>query len=154
MNNFWPCNTPPAQPGGARFRYVFAPVDRHSPQSASRFGAEARLGALAQETSLLDRFPAGRTPRFTEGRLPTLGSPPDCRLTLHSPREDHLTVRLANLRADDNEVTLHIPDGYRPTASGAFQPGPDGTLRLRLPRFGWTELPLRREPAGPGAATG
>ncbi|MDJ1134671.1 hypothetical protein [Streptomyces iconiensis] len=142
MNNFWPCNTPPAQPGPVRFRYVFAPVPRHTPEAASRFGAESRLGALAHEVTLLDHFPEGRAPRFAEGSLLNLGSLSDCRVTLYSSGEGRLTLSLVNLRADDNDIALRLPDGYRPLATGAPQPDNTGTLRIRLPRFSLTELPL------------
>lgn len=155
MNNFWPCNTPPAQPGPVSLRYVFAPVARHVPEAASRFGAEARLGALAQETSLLDRFPEGRAPRFAEGTLLDLGSLPDCRVHLSSAGQDGLMLRLANLRAEDNEIVLRLPDGHRPPAAGgAPQPGADGSLRVRLPRYGVTELPLTADGQGQGQGQG
>ncbi|RFU87299.1 hypothetical protein DY218_08075 [Streptomyces triticagri] len=145
MNNFWPCNTPPAQPGPVRFRYVFAPLARHIPEAASRFGAEARLGALAQETTLLDRFPEGRSPRFAEGTLlDGLGSLPDCRVGLSAAGEGRFTLRLANLRADENAVVLRLPYGYRPSDPGAPRPEDDGTLRVRLPRYGVVELQLTR----------
>ncbi|RII09252.1 Mannosylglycerate hydrolase [Streptomyces sp. YIM 130001] len=150
MNNFWPCNTAPAQPGPVRFRYVFAPVARHVPEAASRFGAEARLGALAQETTLLDRFPEGRPPRSAEGTLPGLGALADCRIGVSAPAEGRLTLRLANLRADENEVAIQLPYGYRPLTLDAARtdtprPDADGTLRVRLPRYGLTELHLACE---------
>ncbi|WP_019547892.1 hypothetical protein [Streptomyces sulphureus] len=156
MNNFWPCNTPPAQPGPVHFRYVFAPVAQHLPEAASRFGAEARLGALAQETSLLDRFPEGRAPHFTEGTLPGPGSPADCRVGLSSAGEGRLMLRLANLRAEENGVVLQLPYGYRPSRPDAPQPDTEGNLRIRLARYGVAELPLdsASAPAVPPEAGG
>uniref|UniRef100_A0AAU3H541 Alpha-mannosidase n=1 Tax=Streptomyces sp. NBC_01401 TaxID=2903854 RepID=A0AAU3H541_9ACTN len=144
MNNFWPCNTPPTQPGRVRFRYVFAAVDRHEPASASRFGAEARLGALAQEVTPLDRFTAARRPRFEEGRLLDLGDVPDCRVFL-AGEEEGLTLRIANLRADENrDVVLRVPDGFRAVEPAGAVSSADGRLRPRLSGFGVTELFLRR----------
>ncbi|WP_369211264.1 hypothetical protein [Streptomyces flavofungini] len=143
MNNFWPCNTPPAQPGRLRFRYAFAPAAQHSSEAASRFGAEARLGALAQETSLLDRFPEGRPPHYAEGTLLNLGTGPDCRMSLSCDDEDRLTLRLANLKAEAQEVSLRLPDGHRPSIPTAdMKADPEGNLHLLLPRYGVAELLL------------
>ncbi|MET9352684.1 hypothetical protein ABZY14_06625 [Streptomyces sp. NPDC006617] len=143
MNNFWPCNTPPTQPGRVRFRYVFAAVDRHEPASASRFGARARFGALAQEVTPLDRFTETRQPRFAQGTLLDLGDMPDCRVFL-TGEEDGLTLRLANLRAGGNrDIALRVPDGYRAVESAGAVPSADGRLRPRLNGFGVTELFLR-----------
>ncbi|MEV0849816.1 hypothetical protein AB0J21_28740 [Streptomyces sp. NPDC049954] len=146
MNNFWPCNTPPAQSGPVRLRYVFAPVAGHDPEAASRFGAEARLGALAQETGPLDRFPAGREPRFAEGRLLDLGELPGCRVALSAGARGRLLVRLANLRAEDHEVVLRLPDGWWPVGGADAPAGKEGALRVRLPRFGLAQVLLD----GPG----
>ncbi|MFC8570172.1 hypothetical protein ACFUIW_30905 [Streptomyces sp. NPDC057245] len=144
MNNFWPCNTPPAQPGRVRFRYVFAAVGRHEPAAASRFGAQARLGALAQEVTPLDRFTGTRRPGFARGALLDLGDVPDCRVFL-SGDEDGLTVRIANLRAGENrDVALRVPDGFRVVESAGAVPSADGRIRPRLSGFGMTELFLRR----------
>lgn len=118
MNNFWPCNTPPAQPGRVRLRYVFAAVDRHEPAAASRFGAQARLGALAQEVTPLDRFTGTRRPRLAGGALLDMGDVPDCRVFL-SGEDDGLTVRIASLRAGENrDVALRVPDGFRVESVG------------------------------------
>lgn len=105
LNNFWPCNTAPMQPGPVRFRYVFTPVAEVDPIRDSRFGAEARLGALASEVTALDRFPGGRSPRYQEGTV--LPAAPDgCRMTLAVAEDGHLAVRLVNQSDTDRMAEL------------------------------------------------
>ncbi|WP_399880313.1 hypothetical protein ACGH7X_00810 [Streptomyces sp. BBFR51] len=143
MNNFWPCNTPPTQSGRVRFRYVFAAIDRHVPETASRFGAQARLGALAHEVTPLDRFTETRQPRFAEGALLDLGDVPDCRVSL-TGEEDRLVLRIANLRAVENhDIALRVPDGFRSVEGDVATPAADGRLRPRLGPFGAVELLLK-----------
>lgn len=44
-NNYWPCNTPPAQQGRLQLRYRFSPAGDFEPAAATRFGRVARTAA-------------------------------------------------------------------------------------------------------------
>ena len=143
MNNFWPCNTPATQQGRVGFRYVFGAAPRHSSAAASRFGAEARLGALASEVTMLDRFSEGRPARFLEGSLLDLGTPADCRVAFATAADGGLRIRLSNLSEEATDVRLRVPDGYRATDSGSSAPD-EGGSPVRLAPFGMSESMLVR----------
>ncbi|MCD0483572.1 hypothetical protein LO771_14510 [Streptacidiphilus sp. ASG 303] len=148
-NNFWPCNTPPVQPGPARFRFVFAPVAAHDPAAASRFGALARLGALTGEVTPLDRFTAGRPPRYAEGTVLDLRAAPHCRVSLARTAEDRMRVQVVNLLPEPVRTTVPLPAGWvaEDTAmdtAGDTPAAPDGAVPVALAPYGLADLDLRR----------
>lgn len=107
---------------------VFAAVGRRAPEAASRFGAQARLGALAHEVTPLDRFTGTRRPRFTGGTLLDLGDVPDCRIFL-TGEEDRLVLRIAYLRAEENrDIVIRLPRGLRAVGTGGVPPSADGAI--------------------------
>ncbi|MFB9237620.1 hypothetical protein ACFFWC_19025, partial [Plantactinospora siamensis] len=142
MNNFWPCNTPPEQPGPARFRYAFTPVGAFDPVTAYRFGRQARLGGLSSEVSPLDRFPAGAPAAHRTGTVLELAVPAQASVSLTgTDRQGELSALVTNLTPERREVTFRPPPGYRPADRAA---GADGLVTVALGRYGLTEVTLHR----------
>ncbi|MEO6997633.1 MAG: hypothetical protein ABI112_06070, partial [Terracoccus sp.] len=116
MNNFWPCNVPPWQPGPTRFRYRFEAATAFDPAASTRFGRTARLTAQASEILPLDRFaPTGST-AYADGNLglirPDVNGDVDIQVR-QGEDAARLMVHLTNLR--DREVTFRaeLPPGLQ-----------------------------------------
>ncbi len=117
MNNFWPCNTPPAQEGTLSFRYRFGIADSFSPAAASRFARTARVGAAIAEILPLDRYVAGGTARYMEGSVLDLGADEDTDVALRQGTDpDDFALRIVNLVPEARTITLRVPDGLCSTS--------------------------------------
>lgn len=149
MNNFWPCNTPPAQQGPVRFQYRFVPVESFEPAAATRFGRTARVGAQVSEVTPLDRFDPTRTARYLEGQLLTLGVDQHTDAGLRQTTEDRMELRLTNLSPAARIVTVTLPAGFvrpshpRPADDSSSGAGA-GPIEVSLPGYGTVEFPLTR----------
>ncbi|OFE15991.1 hypothetical protein BA895_21035 [Humibacillus sp. DSM 29435] len=142
MNNFWPCNVPPWQPGPTRFRYRFEVAAEFDPAASTRFGRTARLGAQASEILPLDRFaPTGST-AYREGNLGLVR--PDVDVDVQVRQGDdptRLTLHLTNLRDHDVTFRAGLPDGLRSQS-------PDGAVgnevAVQLVAFGVAHVRVSR----------
>ena len=143
MNNYWPCNTPPAQHGRLRLRYRFSPAGEFDPAAASRFGRIARLDAQLAEILPLDRFSPSTAPSFAEDRLIDVGADENTDVTLRQLDETTMQLQLVNLAADARTTQVRLPVGFRPAdADGPI--GPD-VATFDLPRYGVARRLLVRE---------
>ena len=143
MNNFWPCNTPPAQHGPLRLRYRFGPAEAFHPASATRFGRVARLDAQLAEILPLDRFRPADRPRFLAGQLIDLGTDENTDVSLRQLDEKTIEVQVVNLAADARDSEIRLPSGFRPVGPDA-PAGPD-TMTFALAPYGVVRRLLVRE---------
>ncbi|MEO7060917.1 MAG: hypothetical protein ABI083_14445 [Lapillicoccus sp.] len=142
MNNFWPCNTPPWQPGPARFRYRFQAAAAFDPAASTRFGRTARLDASASEILPLDRFgPAGPS-TYRKGLLGLGGSDVDVDVQVRQGEDaGRLTVHVTNLRGDDATFRAGLPGHLRVEGDAR---GVTDQLRLPIRPFGIARVDLTR----------
>lgn len=143
-NNYWPCNTPPAQQGPLRLRYRFSPAGDFEPSSATRFGRVARTDAQLAEILPLDRFRPTDRPRFLHGQLIDLGTDEQTEVMLRQVDEQTIELQVVNLAADPRDIEVRLPDGFHLT-------GPDGSAVIGsttfpLPRYGIARPLLVRPP--------
>ena len=149
MNNFWPCNVPPWQPGRARFRYRFEAAAEFDPAASTRFGRTARVPAQASEILPLDRFTQtfAQTgmPAYREGRLGLTLSSDDVDVHVRQGHDaDRLTVHLTNLRDHEVTFTAQLPVGLR--SSGDNRSDETGPKQVVVPiaAFGVAHVELLR----------
>jgi hypothetical protein len=121
MNNYWPCNVPPAQSGAQRFAYRFGFADSFDAATSARSGRTARLDAQVTELVALDRYVPNSKPEYREGKL---GLEPSSDLVDVSAFDDGLsgtTVSMVNLSGQPVTASVDLPAGYvttgNPTAS-------------------------------------
>lgn len=121
MNNFWPCNVPPWQPGPARFRYRFEAATEFDPAESTRFGRTSRLTAQASEILALDRFAPTGSPTYREGNLGLVRPDDDVDVQVRQGDDaTQLTLHLTNLRDHDLTFRAELPDGLQSrSADGA-----------------------------------
>ncbi len=122
MNNFWPCNTPPAQEGTVRLRYRITVTNQVDDLGAHRLGRRARVGAQIAEILPLDRFLPDTVPTYAEGRL--LGDVPEgVDIQLVQRDDNEFTLLLQELTGADRTVELSLPRGLHTSEGAANQVG-------------------------------
>lgn len=114
MNNFWPCNVPPWQPGPVRFRYRFEVATAFDPAASTRFGRTARLAALASEILPLDRFAPTGSSAYREGNLGLVSVDGDVDVQVRQGDDaSQLTLHVTNLRDHDVVLKVELWQGLR-----------------------------------------
>lgn len=151
MNNFWPCNTPPAQQGEVSFRYRFGLYTAFDPARSTRFGRVARVGAQLAEITPLERFRAGAAPAYLEGQLLDLGADGNTDVQVRQGTdEDRMYLLVTNLVADARAIDLRLPHGMRFEVEDVSEQeiraieSTENGVRVRIGSFGVVHVPLRR----------
>ncbi len=148
MNNFWPCNTPPAQGGEAHFSYRFELTSAFDAPAAARFGRMARVGLQLNEITALDRYEPDTAPTYLEGQLLNFDADSNTDVQLRQGDDEAVMhLQVTNLIDQDRIVRLQIPSGLRAQAPQLAETPPHPItehIQVRLPKFGFVHVPLER----------
>lgn len=147
MNNFWPCNTPPAQGGDVRFRYHFGIGDAFDPAASARFGRVARVGAQLAEIMPLERYRPEETSEYRAGLVLDLGVHDSTDVQLRqNADDDRMELEVVNLVPDSRVVELRLPPrmGVDTANAGESIATTSDGVSVRLAGFGFARIPLRR----------
>ncbi len=148
MNNFWPCNTPPAQGGEAHFSYRFELTSAFDAPAAARFGRMARVGLQLNEITALDRYEPDTAPTYLEGQLLHFDADSNTDVQLRQGDDEAVMhLQVTNLIDQDRIVRLQIPSGLRAQAPQLAETPPHPItehIQVRLPKFGFVHVPLER----------
>lgn len=142
MNNFWPCNVPPAQSGRQRFSYRFAVSDGFDPAKSGRQGRIARQDAHAVEILPLDQFAPSLQPTSRRASLGLVADSDAVDLQLLSEGDGQPIAQVLNLSDKPITVNVSIPKGYRIVDADAAASG--STYAADLPAFGVERVRLTR----------